>query len=153
MSEDTTARDACDLGWSIAMVGRGYAAIVEPVFADFPRGARGYQLLHTVIHNDIRTQVALADHLGADRTVMPYIVDDLQSAGLVERRDDPADRRVRTVIATPAGVERYEALSREVLAAEHELLGVLSADQRAALLDALSDLAHHSRNASRPPKR
>lgn len=153
MTERTTAREACDLGWSITMIGRGYAAVIDPVFADFPRGARGYQLLHTVIHNDIRTQIALADYLGVDRTVMPYLVDDLQLAGYVERQNDPNDRRVRTVIATPEGVTKYEELSRQVLLAEQEFFGEIPPEKRGAFLDVLADLAHMSRSISRPTAR
>lgn len=153
MTEQTTAREACDLGWSITMIGRGYAAVVDPVFADFPRGARGYQLLHTVIHNDIRTQIALADYLGVDRTVMPYLVDDLQLAGYVERQNDPTDRRVRTVIATPEGMAKYEELSHRVLTAEQEFFAGVPLEKRGPFLDVLADLAHTSRNISRPAAR
>ncbi|WP_235900403.1 MarR family winged helix-turn-helix transcriptional regulator [Lolliginicoccus suaedae] len=146
MSEDTTAREACDLGWSIAMLGRRYAAIVDPVFETFPRGARGYQLLHTVIHKRIPTQNALADYLGIDRTVMPYFVDDLQSAGFVQRQDDPRDRRVRTVIATPEGITRYQELSQQVLRAEQAFFDGIGDEDRAVFVHSLSLLARLSRD-------
>lgn len=145
MREEATALEACDLGWSIAMIGRGYAAVVDPVFAGFPRGARGYQLLHTVIHKDIGSQTALADYLGIDRTVMPYFVDDLQAEGLVERRDDPTDRRRRVVVATPRGEEQYRTLSMHVLAAERDFFGELPDDERSVFIDTLSTLAHRGR--------
>lgn len=146
MSEETAAPEACDLGWSIAMVGRRYAAIVDPIFEGFPRGARGYQLLHTVVHKRIPTQNALADYLGIDRTVMPYFVDDLQSAGFVGRQDDPSDRRVRTVIATPEGVAEYEKLSRQVQRAEQAFFEGISEGDRALLVRSLSLLARRSRS-------
>src|SRR5204862_8339718 len=41
----------------------------------------------------VRTQLALAQHLGVDRTVMTYLIDDLEAAKLIERRPDPTDRR------------------------------------------------------------
>ncbi|WP_278314684.1 MarR family winged helix-turn-helix transcriptional regulator [Lolliginicoccus levis] len=146
MSEETAATEACDLGWSIAMVGRRYAAIVDPIFEGFPRGARGYQLLHTVVHKRIPTQNALADYLGIDRTVMPYFVDDLQSAGFVGRQDDPSDRRVRTVIATPEGVAEYEKLSRQVQRAEQAFFEGITEGDRALLVRSLSLLARRSRS-------
>lgn len=153
MNEEATALEACDLGWSIAMIGRGYAAVVDPVFADFPRGARGYQLLHTVIHNSIRSQTALADYLGVDRTVMPYFVDDLQAEGLVERRDDPSDRRRRIVAATSHGKERYRVLSEKVLAAEREFFGELPGSERSDFIRTLATLAHRGRSLGGRSKR
>lgn len=128
------------------MLGRGYAAVVDPVFAGFPRGARGYQLLHTVIHKNIRTQIALADYLGVDRTVMPYVIDNLQAAGYVERRDDPRDRRVRTVSATPAGIARYEELSQQLSGAEATLFEGIGSGDAESVREALSSLAQHSRS-------
>ncbi len=145
--------EACDLGWSIAMIGRGYSAFVDPVFASFPRGARGYQLLHTVIHKNVESQTALADYLGIDRTVMPYFVDDLQAEGLVERRDDPADRRRRIVAATPKGEQQYRTLSAQVLAAEREFFGELPDPERSAFIDTLSTLAHRGRALGAPTRR
>ncbi|WP_040765711.1 MarR family winged helix-turn-helix transcriptional regulator [Tsukamurella sp. 1534] len=145
MNDRATALEACDLGWSIAMIGRGYAAVVDPVFADVPRGARGYQLLHTVIHKSIRSQTALADYLGVDRTVMPYFVDDLQAAGLVERQDDPADRRRRIVAATRHGRARYAELSERVLEAERVFFGDLPDGERSAFVATLATMAHRSR--------
>ncbi|MBD8504968.1 winged helix DNA-binding protein [Hoyosella sp. G463] len=135
------------------MLGRRYAAIVDPVFENFPRGARGYQLLHTVVHKRIPTQNALADYLGIDRTVMPYFVDDLQSAGYVQRQDDPSDRRVRTVIATPEGIAQYQMLSQQVLRAEQAFFDGFADEDRAVFVQSLSDLARRSRSYTPPEGR
>lgn len=148
MDEITTGQEACDLGWAIAMTGRGYAVLVDPVFASFPRGARGYQLLHTVIHKKLRSQMALADYLGVDRTVIPYMIDDLESAGYVARKSDPRDRRVRTVTATQDGLTKYRELTADLSHAEDQFLKDFSKDQRAALLSGLSTLAQRSRDVS-----
>ena len=71
-----------------------------------PGGPRGYQVLASAAVEGPRTQLALAQQLGLDRTVMTYLLDDLQKAGLVERRPDPADRRARRVVLTDAGRAR-----------------------------------------------
>lgn len=142
MQDETTALEACDLGWSIGMLARDYSTVVDPVFADVPRGARGYQLLHTVIHKQIRSQIGLADYLGIDRTVMPYVIDDLVTAGFVERAPDPRDRRIRTVVATRAGLAEYEKLSTQVLSAEQRFFAALDDADRATFVRVLSQLAH-----------
>lgn len=52
----------------------------------------------------------LAARLGVSLGTITGIVDRLVAQGLVERREDPADRRVRRVALSPAGVELVEKL-------------------------------------------
>lgn len=148
MDDTSTGQEACDLGWAIAMTERGYAALVDPVFEGLPRGARGYQLLHTVIHKKLRSQIALADYLGVDRTVIPYMIDDLESAGYVTRTNDPRDRRVRIIAPTEQGFTKYRTLTSHLARAEDSFLKDLSEEQRAFLLSGLSILARGSRSMS-----
>jgi DNA-binding MarR family transcriptional regulator len=46
----------------------------------------------------------LAALLGVDPPNLTAVVDDLERTGLVERQAHPTDRRVKLVVATPAGV-------------------------------------------------
>ena len=71
---------------------------------------------------------------------MTDVVDALEGKGYVSREPDPHDRRASVVVVTDAG--------RAVRAAVHEArrrsvgdqIGALSAEQRAALADALTTL-------------
>ncbi|MFD9391057.1 MarR family winged helix-turn-helix transcriptional regulator [Streptomyces sp. NPDC060000] len=45
----------------------------------------------------------IADHLHAEPSNVTAIIDRLEGRGLVERRPDPGDRRVKLVAATTAG--------------------------------------------------
>jgi DNA-binding MarR family transcriptional regulator len=45
----------------------------------------------------------LAGRLGMDPPNLTTVVDDLERSGLVERQPHPTDRRVKVVVATPAG--------------------------------------------------
>jgi DNA-binding MarR family transcriptional regulator len=76
----------------------------------------------------VSSQLALAQHLGVDRTVMTYLLDDLEQAGLIERRPDPADRRVRQVFATPRGASLLADLDERLRVAESHLLSPLEDD-------------------------
>ena len=131
----TTARHAYtgDLGWHLGVLGTAYQRSVVTVLGDFPHGPRGYQTLAAVVHAEQPSQLALATHLGIDRTVMTYLIDDLVGAGLVERRPNPADRRQRRIAATADGAGAYVDLERRVRAAEDALLGALDAGERQAL--------------------
>ncbi|WP_338079815.1 MarR family winged helix-turn-helix transcriptional regulator [Antrihabitans stalactiti] len=140
----------CDLGWSVAMLMRDYKAHVEPTLADLPRGARGYQLLYTVVRKQIRTQVQLADYLGIDRSVIPYVVDDLVEAGLVDRRPDANDRRIRTVVATDEGIETLQRHEAAVAHAEQTFLSALDTADQQLFRSLLSRVARQARDHSRP---
>jgi DNA-binding MarR family transcriptional regulator len=56
---------------------------------------------------------------------MTYLLDDLESAGLIERHPDPADRRARQVVATPLGIELLADLDDRLRSAEAHLLAPL----------------------------
>src|SRR3954463_6352379 len=89
-----------DLGWALGTVFRRYARAAAKALEGIPGGPRGYQVLAAAAGIEPRRQLSLAHQLGIDRTVMTYLVDDLEQAGVVERKPDPADRRARLIVAT-----------------------------------------------------
>ncbi|NYJ37638.1 MarR family winged helix-turn-helix transcriptional regulator [Nocardiopsis aegyptia] len=120
------------LGWSLAVVLRRWHERTEAVLADIPHGARGYHVLDATAQGDPPTQAALAERLLIDRSVMTYLLDDLESAGLVRRRVDPDDRRVRRVCATGAGLAVLSDARRRVDRVEDHVLGGLDEADRSA---------------------
>lgn len=92
-----------DLGWGLAMMFRAYVKAADAATAGIPGSHRGYQILRAAAHDEPGSQAALAQRLNIDRTVMTYLLDDLESAGLVSRQPDPSDRRSRRVVAAPHG--------------------------------------------------
>jgi DNA-binding MarR family transcriptional regulator len=134
-----------DLGWALGVVFRAYAKAANVAFSELPGGPRGYQVLASAARGQTGSQLALARHLGVDRTVMTYLLDDLEKAGLIERRPDPQDRRARQVVATASGHERLDHLDRRLQAAElHVLAGLDSEPDRRAFRALLFQLAAHA---------
>lgn len=82
-----------------------------------------------------------ARHLGRAQSVVSEIVGHLEQQGLLERENDPADRRRTLVWLTPAGQttlrRQREVLSEELLT---DALGRMPPDQVDALLAALRAL-------------
>jgi len=74
----------------------------------------------------------IAQKLKCEPSNVTGIVDRLESRGLVERRPDPADRRVKLAAATKEGREVAKDL-RETLRFAREPLSALSAEERVAL--------------------
>lgn len=69
----------CDLGWGLAVVFRAYIKAADATTADIPGTHRGYQVLRAAAHDTPGSQAALAQRLNIDRTVMTYLLDDLES--------------------------------------------------------------------------
>ncbi|GIG85885.1 MarR family winged helix-turn-helix transcriptional regulator [Plantactinospora endophytica] len=70
---------------------------------------------------------------GVTQPGMTQLVSRLERDGLAERRSDPADRRVVAVAITPAGRELVRHRRRARAAKLSELLGDVSAEERAAI--------------------
>ncbi len=134
-----------DLGWALGAVFRGYVKAAHEALADLPGGPRGYQILASAAGDEHRSQQALAQRLGVDRTVMTYLLDDLEAAGLIERHPDPSDRRARRIVATPRGRDTRTRLDQRLRAAEEQLLGGLDTDEdRQVFRSLLRRLAVHA---------
>jgi DNA-binding MarR family transcriptional regulator len=137
----TTPRVEADLGWALGRVARAHLRTTQEVVSGLPGGPRGYQVLAGLAEGPPRTQLALARTLGLDRTVMTYLLDELEGAGLVARRPDPSDRRARQVLLTDDGRGRLCDLERRLRGAEDELLAPLEVAERDQLRALLQRLA------------
>jgi DNA-binding MarR family transcriptional regulator len=136
-----------DVGLSLLALTRAYRDNVGAVLAGVPQGPRGYQTLAMVVRGEQPSQLALATCLGIDRTVMTYLIDDLVTAGLVERQLNPADRRQRRIVPTEHGISTHDDLQRQVREAEDKLLDALDPAERETFRNLLSRATarlHHS---------
>jgi DNA-binding MarR family transcriptional regulator len=79
------------------------------------------------------TQGAIADALGYDKGQLVGLLDELEEAGLVERRRDPADRRRHVVQMTPAGRKMLTRLRRLSARLEEDFFSSLDESERAEL--------------------
>lgn len=71
-----------------------------------------YDVLANIFHVPGLTQQGLAEKLLVGRSAMSMLLPVLERRGLIERRGDEADRRVRRLWLTPAG----ESLTRKAMA-------------------------------------
>jgi DNA-binding MarR family transcriptional regulator len=137
-------RLADDLGWGLAVVFRAYVKAADAVTDGIPGGHRGYQVLVAAARDEPGSQAALAQRLGMDRTVMTYLLDDLEAAALVARQPDPLDRRSRRIVATEHGRELLIDLETRFGHAEQRLLAGLAPDARPVFRALLRDVAAHA---------
>jgi DNA-binding MarR family transcriptional regulator len=77
-----------------------------------------------------RSMGDLARELNCDRSYVTAIVDDLERAGLAERRVAPEDRRVKTIALTPAGGRALQTVRESLMKPPAELAALTAAQQR-----------------------
>ena len=77
-----------------------------------------------------RSMGDLARELNCDRSYVTAIVDDLERAGLAERRVAPEDRRVKTIALTPAGGRALQTVRESLMKPPAELAALTVAQQR-----------------------
>jgi DNA-binding MarR family transcriptional regulator len=123
------------------VVFRAYVLATHAAVADLPGGARGYQVLSAAAHGMVDSQLALAQRLGVDRTVMTYLLDDLEKAGLIVRRPSPVDRRARHIVATKKGTQLLVTLDDRLRDREERLLAPLDDEARETFRSHISLLA------------
>jgi DNA-binding MarR family transcriptional regulator len=83
-----------------------------------------------------RSVGALATSLGLSVAAMSRAVDGLFERGLVDREEDPDDRRMKRVRLTDAGLAVPRGLSEARLSALSDLMGSLDDEQAGALAHA-----------------
>jgi DNA-binding MarR family transcriptional regulator len=136
-----------DLGWTLGVVFRAYVKACAAAMSDVPGGHRGYQVLAAAARDEAASQSALGAQLGIDRTVLTYLLDDMERADLVARKPDPADRRTRQIVATEPGRAMLHTLTERLARAEAHVMAGLSARERQTLTSLLSRLAAHAQAA------
>jgi DNA-binding MarR family transcriptional regulator len=91
------------------------------------------------LHDDVPVK-ALAEQLGLSLPGMSRALDALVDRGIVQRREDPADRRVKRVHLTPSGRELLAQLDAARLAGLEQFAAELGAEERDALAAALAPI-------------
>jgi DNA-binding MarR family transcriptional regulator len=130
-----------DLAEMLAELARQTVAAEHPVLAAHGLSMWGYIVLSALDRSPIRTQAALAEAIGADKTRIIATLDELQQHGHIERMPDPDDRRARLLAITDAGRSVKNAAQTDIQRGEEHWLGQLSANERDVFLRALNQLS------------
>ncbi|MEU6917545.1 MarR family winged helix-turn-helix transcriptional regulator [Streptomyces olindensis] len=131
-----------DLVWAIRIISGALRRAADESAEALPGGARAYLVLMALAATEEPpTQLELAGRVGLDRTVMTYLLDDLEGLGLLSRRPNPRDRRARHVILTDEGRAQLQRVRTDVAATESRLLAELSEEDRVQFRDLLARVA------------
>ncbi|MEV4456396.1 MarR family transcriptional regulator [Microbispora sp. NPDC049633] len=133
--------DRPDLAAMTVPLTRTLIAAETPILREHGLSMWAYAVLLGLDDRPVRTQAALAESIGADKTRIIRVLDDLQRRGLIERSPDPADRRVRLLSITPEGRRVRDGAQAGIRRMEEALLARLPDEDRAAFLRALRVLS------------
>ena len=97
-------------------------------------------VLHLLSHDDGQRVGVFADHTTRERTVMTRIADRLVGKGLVERREDPEDRRAVCLWLTDAGRSLHGEMAPVRDAVSRQISASLSPGEQKKLTAALEAL-------------
>jgi DNA-binding MarR family transcriptional regulator len=99
-----------------------------------------FLLMRFVAASEGQSQQALAERLAVPASRMVALVDHLEEAGLVERRPDPEDRRVRGLHLTRKGRGVLERAGKIAIDYETRLCAGINRQEREQLIDLLQKL-------------
>jgi len=93
-----------------------------------------FALLNVLGAREAGIQQQLSSDMGIDPSAMVKLINELEDAGLAERRRRPHDRRAWEVAITPKGRRTLQRARRLVTQVEDHVLGGLTATDRRQLL-------------------
>ncbi len=125
----------------LAELGRQTVAAEMPVLAAHGLSMWGYIVLLALDRSPIRTQAALAEAIGADKTRIIPTLDELQAHGYIERMPDPDDRRARLLAITEAGRSIKDAVQADIQRGEEQWLRQVASHDRDVFLRVLDQLS------------
>jgi DNA-binding MarR family transcriptional regulator len=129
-----------DLAAMLAPLVRDMMAAEQPILDAHGLTMWGYVVLLALDRTSMRSQAALAEAIGADKTRIIRTLDELQEAGHIERRPDPDDRRVRLLAITDSGRAIKDTVQADIQRGEERWLRELEADERRVFLKVLRRL-------------
>ncbi len=130
---------AANVGWLLSQASHVLATELTAGLEGLGLSPRAHCVLSTAMTGD-HTQGQLAQAIGLDKTTMVVTIDELEKAGLAERRPSSRDRRARVIAVTEAGRRVVEEGERIVGRIQDDVLSALPAGERRAFLDALNRL-------------
>jgi len=130
-----------DLAAMVVPLGRSLVAAELPILERHGVSMWAYVVLGALASRQAPTQSALAQAIGADKTRIIGVLDDLQARGLIARGQGETDRRAHVLALTPSGRLLHRTVQDEIQRGEDERLAALTPSERVVFLRALRVLS------------
>ena len=145
-----------DLCWLLSRASYILTTELTAAFEGLGLSPRAHCVLATAMTGDL-SQTEIAQRVGLDKTTMVVTLDELEAAGLAERRPSSEDRRARIIAVTTAGQRKVREAEEIADRIRADVLSALPEDDREVFLDALtrlvSDRLSEPAECARAPRR
>ncbi|ADZ91841.1 MarR family winged helix-turn-helix transcriptional regulator [Marinomonas mediterranea] len=130
------------VGYRLRRAQMNFFATFSEVFSDLGISPGLFAVIALVESNPGRTQTAIAQALGNDRSAMVAAVDKLEKMKIIERRPSKSDRRSYALYMTQTGNDFFKTASKRVMDHEKEMTSCLKDEKEVAwLLETLRTLS------------
>lgn len=102
---------------------------------------KGFAALATLVSDGPTSQQQLSRRIRMDPATMVDVIDELEEAGYILRRRNPADRREYALQTTPKGRAIYARAERAIIEAERQTVRSLNPREAKTLMTLLTRLA------------
>jgi DNA-binding MarR family transcriptional regulator len=141
----TTSDPTAGLAFLLSQVGAHTAGRFAERLAPLGLAPAHAGILRVIAEADSLSQQALGEKLRVFPSRLVGLLDELEQRGLVERRDNPADRRSYALHLTKAGREALDQISRIVREHQNALCAALDPSEQAQLTEFLRRIADEQR--------
>jgi MarR family transcriptional regulator for hemolysin len=128
------------LGRDLVFTAKAVREAFEGALAEAGGSLGTWVVLNAVSDIGFVSQAVLASHVHLEGATMTHHVDRLEALGLVRRRPDPNDRRVRKIELTPAGEQLYRDLLAAAKGLEAKMNAGIGGQEQAALRRAFATI-------------
>jgi DNA-binding MarR family transcriptional regulator len=99
-----------------------------------------FAILNALLESPGIDQVSLAKRVAFDPATSGSVIGRLEAKGWVMRQADPADRRRKLLVVTPAGVQALAAIQSDVAQVQEKILSPLTAAEQKQFVQLLARL-------------
>jgi MarR family transcriptional regulator, transcriptional regulator for hemolysin len=125
-----------DLCWLLSRASYTLTTELTAALEELGLSPRAHCVLSAAMSGD-HTQTELAQMSGLDKTTMVVTLDELEKAGLAERRPSDEDRRARVIAVTKAGERKVREGERIAERIRKDVLAALPPEDREVFIDSL----------------
>lgn len=133
------------LGWNLSKAALSWRHAVDSYMGDIGlTQSKWIAMMHLKRKGEGLTQSELAADIGIEQPSLIRTLNNLQAAGLIERRESPKDARCKTLWFTKDGHLKLQQMEEIAAKGRQELLAGLSSEQREHLHHALTTIIENA---------
>jgi len=133
------------MGLELARTARTVSRAFDDALAEAGGSLPVWLVLLAMKTRNLASQRELAEAVGIREATLTHHLNAMETAGLISRQRDPANRRIHIVELTPAGDQMFMTLRAAAIDFDERLRGGISEQEISRLRGLLASLADNAR--------